>query len=88
MLAARITSGFVAFDLQRIVHQAGGDIQAALDQTDIFVARPEQGLNAAGDLNAGFHSCRFIPRMWLSCMREQQERPDCDVRRVSSRERR
>ena len=45
-----------AFDLERIVHQAGGDVQPAFEHTDIFVAGAEQGLNAAGDLNAQFHS--------------------------------
>jgi hypothetical protein len=51
MLAAN-RIGLVAFNLERIVHQAGGHVQAAFENTDVFVAGSEKGLDAAGDLNA------------------------------------
>ncbi len=44
--------GLVAFDFERIIHQAGGDIQPVLQHPNIFVAGSEQGLDAARDLNA------------------------------------
>ena len=52
MLAARDDAGVVAFDFERIVQQAGADLESGFNQTDIFVAGPEQGLNATADLYA------------------------------------
>ena len=45
-----------AFNFETIIEQARADIQPAFDQPNILVASPEQGLNAAADLYAGFHS--------------------------------
>ena len=49
-------SRVVAFNLQRVIEQPRADLKAGFDQADIFVAGPEQGLNATADLYAGFHS--------------------------------
>jgi hypothetical protein len=54
----------VALDFQAIVQQAGADIQFAFEQADIFIASPEQRLNAAADLYAGLHSRKNKGRLF------------------------
>src|SRR5580704_7469530 len=58
---------FLAFDLQRIVPQAGGDVQSFFEDADVFIAGSEKGLDATGDLNAEFHS-----KMRIKCIEEQR----------------
>src|SRR6185437_1684307 len=48
----------LALDFERIGQQASAHMQGVLNQADIFVASPEQGFNAAGDLYAGLPSTR------------------------------
>src|SRR5260370_17999717 len=61
--------GFVTLDFQRIVHQAGGDLQTIFENTDVFVTGSEKGFNAASDLDAEFHS-----KVRLRCIEEQRFR--------------
>ncbi len=68
MLAARITFGSSPSISSESFIRLAVTLQAVFEHTDIFVAGAKQGLDAAGDLNAEFHS----KMKWLSCMREQQ----------------
>ncbi len=53
-------AGLLAFDFQGVIQQPRADVQAFFDQADILVSGPEQGLNAAADLDDGLHSRRDV----------------------------
>ncbi|MCX6618873.1 MAG: hypothetical protein NTZ98_22595 [Acidobacteria bacterium] len=44
-------AGLLPLDLQRVIEQAGTNVEAGFQQAHVFVTSPEQGLNAAGDLD-------------------------------------